>query len=111
MDCTAQHFKDLIAWQKAMDLVTETYKLTDNFPKREIFSLTDQIRRAAVSILSNIAEGQAHTTIANFAISSAIPQVRWPNSRRSYFSPSASSTPILGPRRVCLSKSMKSEKS
>lgn len=55
-----QHFKDLVAWQKAMDLVTETYKLTDSFPKREIYSLTDQIRRAAVSVPSNIAEGQAH---------------------------------------------------
>jgi four helix bundle protein len=56
----AQHFKDLVAWQKAMDLVTEVYKLTDGFPKREVYSLTDQIRRAAVSIPSNIAEGQAH---------------------------------------------------
>lgn len=56
----AQHFKDLIAWQKAMDLVTEIYRITDSFPKREVYSLTDQIRRAAVSIPSNIAEGQAH---------------------------------------------------
>ena len=56
----AQHYKDLIAWQKAMDLVTEIYKLTDSFPRREVYSLTDQIRRAAVSVPSNIAEGQAH---------------------------------------------------
>jgi four helix bundle protein len=41
----AQHFKDLIAWQKAMDLVTEIYQLTDSLPKREVHSLTDQIRR------------------------------------------------------------------
>ena len=56
----AGHYKDLIAWQKAMDLVNVVYKLTDRFPKREVYSLTDQIRRAAVSIPSNSAEGQAH---------------------------------------------------
>lgn len=55
----AQHYKDLIAWQKAMDLVNAVYDATDAFPKREIYSLTDQMRRAAVSIPSNIAEGQA----------------------------------------------------
>ena len=55
-----QHFKDLVVWQKAMEMVTEIYKLTDNFPKREVYSLTDQIRRAAVSVPSNVAEGQAH---------------------------------------------------
>jgi four helix bundle protein len=55
-----QHFKDLVVWQKAMEMVTEVYKLTDRFPKKEVYSLTDQIRRAAVSVPSNIAEGQAH---------------------------------------------------
>jgi four helix bundle protein len=62
----AQHFKDLIAWQKAMDLVVEVYRLTDTFPKREVYSLTDQIRRAAVSVPSNIAEGQAHFNKGEF---------------------------------------------
>jgi four helix bundle protein len=56
----AQHFKDLVVWQRAMDLVTEVYKVSDAFPKREVYSLTDQVRRAAVSVPSNIAEGQAH---------------------------------------------------
>src|SRR5437867_12732204 len=56
----AQHYKDLIAWQKAMDLVVEIYATTEQFPSREKFSLTDQIRRAAVRAPSNIAEGQAH---------------------------------------------------
>src|SRR6266700_8359093 len=55
----SQHYKDLIVWQKAMDLVNSIYDATDTFPKRETYSLTDQIRRAAVSIPSNIAEGQA----------------------------------------------------
>ena len=55
-----QHFKDLVVWQKAMEMVAEVYRLTDSFPKREVYGLTDQIRRAAVSVPSNIAEGQAH---------------------------------------------------
>ena len=62
----AQHYKDLIAWQKAMDLVSAIYDATDGFPKRETYSLTDQIRRAAVSIPSNIAEGQAHYSHREF---------------------------------------------
>jgi four helix bundle protein len=55
-----QHYKDLVAWQKAMDLVSAVYQATESFPKRETYSLCDQIRRAAVSIPSNIAEGQVH---------------------------------------------------
>jgi hypothetical protein len=58
--------KDLVVWQKAMDMVTEIYKLTDNFPKQEVYSLTNQIRRAAVSVPSNIAEGQAHYSHREF---------------------------------------------
>jgi four helix bundle protein len=62
----AQNYKDLIAWQKAMDLVEQVYRTTEQFPKREVYSLTDQIRRAAVSIPSNIAEGQAHYSNREF---------------------------------------------
>ncbi len=62
----AQHFKDLIAWQKAMELVNVVYDATEGFPKAEIFSLTNQIRRAAVSVPSNIAEGQAHYSHREF---------------------------------------------
>jgi four helix bundle protein len=62
----AQHYKDLIAWRKAMDLVNAIYDATDTFPKRETYSLTDQIRRAAVSVPSNIAEGQAHYSNREF---------------------------------------------
>src|SRR5881397_415437 len=62
----AQHYKDLVVWQKAMDLVTDIYKVTDSFPKKEVYSLTDQIRRAAVSVPSNIAEGQAHHSHREF---------------------------------------------
>jgi four helix bundle protein len=55
-----QHYKDLIAWQKAMDLVSILYDATEAFPKHEIYSLTNQMRRAAVFVPSNIAEEQAH---------------------------------------------------
>lgn len=50
-------FKDLKVWQKGISLVVSIYEVTEKFPKREVYSLTDQIRRAAVSIPSNIAEG------------------------------------------------------
>lgn len=50
-------YKDLIVWQKSFELVMEIYKLTDLFPKPEIYGLISQMRRCAVSIPSNIAEG------------------------------------------------------
>jgi hypothetical protein len=53
-----QSYRDLVAWNKAMELVTEIYRLIHDFPKEELFGLTSQIRRAAVSIPSNIAEGK-----------------------------------------------------
>lgn len=52
-----QTYEDLIAWQKAHVLVLAVYKLTQSFPKDELFGLTSQLRRAAVSITSNIVEG------------------------------------------------------
>ena len=51
------YFKELKVWQKAIDLVTETYLVTKDFPKEEVFGLINQIRRCVVSIPSNIAEG------------------------------------------------------
>ncbi len=53
-----QSYKDLIVWQKSMDLVVAIYDLTDNFPKSEIYGLTSQMRRCSISIPSNIAEGR-----------------------------------------------------
>jgi four helix bundle protein len=47
----AQSYKDLVVWQKSMELVTEVYRSTEAFPKDEIYGLTSQLRRAAVSIL------------------------------------------------------------
>ncbi len=60
-------FKDLIVWQKSIDLVTKVYQLTENFPKEEIYALTNQMRRCSVSIPSNIAEGRGRGTRKDFA--------------------------------------------
>ena len=49
--------RDLDVWKDAMDLVIETYRVTKQFPKEELFSLTNQIRRAVVSVAANISEG------------------------------------------------------
>jgi len=54
-------FRDLLAWQKAMDLVDAVYEATEHFPPSERFGLAQQMRNAAVSIPSNIAEGTRHT--------------------------------------------------
>jgi four helix bundle protein len=58
--------KKLEAWKQSMDLVIEVYRTTGNFPNQEIYGLTNQIRRATVSIPSNIAEGAARQTKKEF---------------------------------------------
>lgn len=63
---SVQSFKDLEVWQKSMSLVTEIYALTARFPKEELYGLTSQIRRAAVSIPSNIAEGRSKRSTRDF---------------------------------------------
>ena len=55
-------FKDLIVWQRAIELTTEIYRLTVAFPPTEQFGLSNQLRRASVSIASNIAEGYGRST-------------------------------------------------
>lgn len=59
-------YRELIAWQKAMDLVEMVYRMTDGFPRKEIYGLTSQMRRAVVSVPSNIAEGQGRSTTRDF---------------------------------------------
>jgi four helix bundle protein len=61
-----QSYRDLLVWQKSMQLVTEIYRLTDGFPKVEQFGLCAQLRRAVVSIPSNIAEGQGRNSPKEF---------------------------------------------
>lgn len=58
-------FKDLIVWQKSHQLVLAIYSITKTFPKEEIFSLTNQVRRASVSIAANISEGYKKKTVPN----------------------------------------------
>ena len=58
--------KDLLVWQKSMDLVVLVYKLVQELPKSEQYALSDQIRRAAVSIPSNIAEGKSRNSIKEY---------------------------------------------
>jgi four helix bundle protein len=55
-------YKDLTVWQRSVDLVMEIYGITEKFPSNELYGLTSQMRRAAVSIASNIAEGKARST-------------------------------------------------
>jgi len=59
-------YRELIAWQKAMKLVTEIYEATQRFPSEERYGLTNQLRRASVSVPSNIAEGQARFSQKEF---------------------------------------------
>jgi four helix bundle protein len=61
-----QSYKDLIAWQKAMKFVRDIYQATRAFPAEETYGLTTQLRRAAISIPSNIAEGQARYSRREF---------------------------------------------
>lgn len=60
-------YKELIVWQKAMELVKEVFSLTGKFPKSELYGLTSQMRRAAVAIPSNIAEGYGRRSRKEYA--------------------------------------------
>jgi four helix bundle protein len=61
-----ESFKDLIVWQRAVQLTVEIYKLTGSFPASEQFGLTNQLRRASVSVASNIAEGYGRSTTGEY---------------------------------------------
>jgi four helix bundle protein len=62
----AQSFRDLVTWQRAMQLTIAIYKLTQAFPREEIYGVTSQIRRAVVSISSNIAEGHGRLNTGEY---------------------------------------------
>ena len=66
MDPSIKSHKDLIVWQKAVSLSLLIYRLTKDFPQREVYALSSQMRRAAVSIASNIAEGRSRRTRKDF---------------------------------------------
>ncbi len=59
-------FKDVIAWQRAIEMSIALYKLTSTFPKEEMFGLSSQLRRAGVSVASNIAEGYARNSTGEY---------------------------------------------
>ncbi|MGL4513946.1 MAG: four helix bundle protein [Lacipirellulaceae bacterium] len=61
-----KNYRDLIAWQKAMDLAEQVYALTQSFPPDERFGMTSQLRRSSVSVPSNIAEGQGRFSDRDF---------------------------------------------
>ncbi|OGG77516.1 four helix bundle protein [Candidatus Kaiserbacteria bacterium RIFCSPLOWO2_01_FULL_54_24] len=62
-----QTHENLTLWQKAVDLSVAVYKMTEKFPAREMYGLTSQVRRAAISVPSNIAEGRRRGTDADFS--------------------------------------------
>ena len=62
-----QDYRDLVVWQKAMEVAKQVYLLVKGLPKEEIYALSDQMRRAAVSIPSNIAEGNARNSDKEYA--------------------------------------------
>ena len=62
----ARSYRELLVWQKSKTLAAEIYRATEQFPRNEIYGLTSQIRRAAVSVASNIAEGQGRMTPGEF---------------------------------------------
>ncbi|PIR13150.1 four helix bundle protein [Candidatus Falkowbacteria bacterium CG11_big_fil_rev_8_21_14_0_20_39_10] len=61
-----ESYKDLIVWQKSIDLVLEVYKTTNQFPREELYCLTSQTRRAVISIPSNIAEGYKRKSLGEY---------------------------------------------
>lgn len=63
-----RHYRDLQVWQRSMALARQVYTLTETFPRNEQFGLVSQIRRAAVSVPSNIAEGRGRATAKSFAL-------------------------------------------
>jgi len=80
-----KNYRDLRVWQSGMDLVVMVYELSDKFPAKEMYGLTSQIRRAAVSVPSNIAEGHTrestqeylhHLSIAQASLAEVETQIR-----------------------------------
>src|SRR5215469_10827714 len=61
-----QSYRDLIVWQRGIELASAIYRLTSDFPREETYGLTAQLRRSAVSVPSNIAEGQGRLTTGEF---------------------------------------------
>jgi hypothetical protein len=93
----AQDFHDLVVWQRAMEMTVSIYRFTQSLPREELYGLSSQMRRAAVSVASNIAEGRGRLTEGEFrqflGLSPGI-ELRAPNpdSRRQAFGNGQSGT-------------------
>ena len=61
-----ESFRELLVWQRAIEMTVQVYKATSSFPREEIYGLTSQLRRASVSVASNIAEGQGRSSAGEF---------------------------------------------
>ena len=72
----ASSFKDLRVWQEAMKFAVDVYKATAQFPRHELYGLRQQLRRAAVSVPSNIAEGKGHRPTESLGTSCCMPEDR-----------------------------------
>lgn len=66
MSNAIRSYRDLLVWQKAIDMVIECYRISDAFPKSELYGITSQFRRAAVSVPTNIAEGRGRRSTSAF---------------------------------------------
>ena len=66
LESVARSYRELLVWQKAKSLALRVYQSTEQFPRTETYGLTSQVRRAAVSVVSNIAEGQGRLTAGEF---------------------------------------------
>lgn len=62
----AQSFRELVVWQRARELASQLYRLTQGFPREELYGLTGQLRRAGISVASNIAEGSGRGTRSDY---------------------------------------------
>ena len=99
-----QHYKKLIVWQKAMCLTDEIYNLAKRLPKEELFALSYQMRRAAISIPSNIAEGHGRQTekeYKQFFLSQRVLCVNWKPRLKLGFDSIILLTTMLVPHWVC----------
>ncbi len=65
-ESSVRSYRDLLVWQKSMDLAMEIYAVVKNFPKEELYGLTSQMKRSALSVPSNIAEGSSRRTTGEF---------------------------------------------
>ncbi len=63
---SVKSYKDLLIWQKGLEIVSNVYKLVEDFPKNELYALTSQIKRASISIPSNIAEGYGRSSTQSY---------------------------------------------